>query len=210
MRILVKITVLLASVPLLFWALSACDAPEPSFDGGAVAGGAVDDGAGADGAVDDGAADSGAVRDGAVDGVQDAAPYYVVAEYDETRDPALDLETAVARARDEGKRILVEVGGEWCGWCKRLDLYIHDHPAISHGLEEGFLIVKVNFSREDENEEFLGQYPDIKGYPHIFVLESDGTLLHSQNTGDLEEGSSYNEEALLTFLNAWTPGGAGA
>ena len=59
--------------------------------------------------------------------------------------------------------------------------------------------------RENQNAEFLGQYPQIHGYPHIFVLESDGTFLHSQDTAVLEEGRTYNEGALLEFLKEWVP-----
>ena len=47
----------------------------------------------------------------------DHAGFYVVADYDEARSPSEDLEAAVERARAEGKRILIQVGGEWCGWC---------------------------------------------------------------------------------------------
>ena len=141
----------------------------------------------------------------AAQAVTEFADFYVVSEYDEARDPAAELQTAIQKAQVEGKRILLEVGGEWCGWCKLLDGYIHDQPAVSAKLAEGFLIVKVNWSSGNRNEEFLGQYPAIRGYPHIFVLEKDGTFLHSQNTGDLEEGRSYNLEVMLAFLEEWKP-----
>jgi len=140
---------------------------------------------------------------------QKPAAFYVVADYDEGRDPAVDLKATVERAQIEGKRILLEVGGVWCGWCKLLDGFIHDHPAVSGKLEAGFLIMKVNWSRGNKNENFLGQYPAIRGYPHIFVLEKDGAFLHSQNTAELEEGRSYNEEVLLAFLDDWMPSSTG-
>jgi len=133
---------------------------------------------------------------------------WVVDVYDESRDPAQDVAEASARAEAEGKRILLEVGGEWCGWCHRLDLFVREHPAIMEALTDGYLVVKVNFGPKQGNEAFLSQYPRIPGYPHIFVLESDGTFLHSQDTAPLEEGSSYNEEAILAFLKEWAPGGA--
>ena len=131
------------------------------------------------------------------------AAFYVVSEYDETRDPAVDLQVAVERAQREGKRILIQVGGEWCSWCKLLDAYIHDHPSVSEIIDSNYLMMKVNWSRENHNEAFLGQYPAIRGYPHIFVLEKDGSFLHSQGTGELEEGRSYNEEVLIGFLREW-------
>lgn len=139
------------------------------------------------------------------------AAFYVVADYGVDRDPAEDLKMAVVRAQTEGKRILVQVGGPWCGWCRILDGFIHDHPSIFEKLEAGFLIMKVNWSRENKNESFLGQYPRIPGYPHIYVLEKDGSFLHSQDTVELEEGRSYNEQAILDFLDRWfpPPGGLG-
>ncbi len=40
-------------------------------------------------------------------------PIYTVASYDPARDAAADLTLTVARAEREGKRILLEVGGQW-------------------------------------------------------------------------------------------------
>jgi thioredoxin-related protein len=138
---------------------------------------------------------------------QEKGSFYTVADYGLDRDPAEDLKSTVERAQAEGKRILIQVGGEWCGWCKLLDAFIHDHEAIFARLEAGFLIMKVNYSRENYNRDFLGDYPDIPGYPHLYVLEKDGTLLYSKNTVELEEGRSYNEQAILDFLDEWMPKG---
>lgn len=141
---------------------------------------------------------------------QDSDPLetiWAVGEYDPGRDPFADLRDTTSRAEAEGKRILLEVGGEWCGWCHRLDLFIREHPQIAGELRAGFLIMKVNYSPENRNEAFLSQYPEIHGYPHIYVMERDGTLLHSQRTNVLEDGPSYSEEAILEFLRAWAPGG---
>lgn len=52
---------------------------------------------------------------------------------------------------------------------------------------------------------FLAEYPDADGYPHAYVLEKDGSFLHSQGTAELEEGRGYNEEVFLAFLNKWKP-----
>ncbi|NNM04557.1 MAG: thioredoxin family protein [Gemmatimonadetes bacterium] len=134
---------------------------------------------------------------------QEPASFYTVAEYGVDRDPAEDLKATVERAQAEGKRILIQVGGDWCGWCKLLDGYIHDHSSISEKIEAGFLIMKVTYDSKNRNEAFLGQYPRIQGYPHLYVLEKDGTLLYSKNTVELEEGRSYNEQAILEFLDEW-------
>ena len=63
--------------------------------------------------------------------------------------------------------------------------------------------MKVNKSDENDNTDFLSKYPEIPGYPHFFVLDQDGTFLHSQGTGELESGQGYDEEVFLSFLKKW-------
>lgn len=123
--------------------------------------------------------------------------------YDPSRDPAADLQTAIGVAQKEHKRILLEIGGEWCVWCHIMDKFYEDHPALLKLRKDHYVLIKVNYSEENQNAAFLGQYPEIAGYPHVFVLESDGSLLHSQNTGELEEGKSYNLEKFTSFLATW-------
>src|SRR5262245_41978332 len=65
--------------------------------------------------------------------------------------------------------------------------------------------MKVNYSSEDTNEEFLSTYPQVPAYPHFFVLDTDGSFLHSQGTAELEEGRGYNERVFLEFLERWKP-----
>ena len=64
--------------------------------------------------------------------------------------------------------------------------------------------MKINYSEENKNEKFLSQYPKVDGYPHFFVLDKNGKLLYSQNTGLLEKEKSYDREKFMTFLKKWT------
>lgn len=108
-------------------------------------------------------------------------------KFDPKRDPAADLRAAVARAQKENKRIILDVGGEWCVWCVKMDVYFFENKALASFRDDNFIWVKVNFSPENENREFLAGYPAPEGYPHLYVLETDGSLLHSQGTAELEE-----------------------
>ncbi len=132
-------------------------------------------------------------------------PIYSVAVYDTLRNPAEDLEATIQQARAEGKRILIEVGGEWCSWCHRLDEFFHENRAVAQALRDGFIIMKVNYSIENRNEAFLSNFPRVRAFPHLLVLDSDGTFLHAQRTGPLEENGTYSEERFLTFLSEWAP-----
>ena len=108
-------------------------------------------------------------------------------------------------ASKSGQRIILDVGGEWCIWCRKLDKFFQDNKDVSEFLRTNYVVVKVNWSKENKNEKFLGKYPVVKGYPHLFVLESDGKLLHSQDTGELESGDHHDREKVFTFLKAWAP-----
>jgi hypothetical protein len=65
--------------------------------------------------------------------------------------------------------------------------------------------MKVNYSEDNENKAFLSQFPEVKGYPHLFVLDAEGGLLHSQFTGELEQGKGYDRAKFLAFMKEWAP-----
>ena len=126
--------------------------------------------------------------------------------YDMKADPKKDLAAAVARASAENRHILLEIGGEWCSWCHRLEKFMTANAEVKSALAAKFVVVKVNVSPENENAAFLADYPDIFGYPHLFVLDGDGSLLHSQETGALESGESYDAGRWLEFIERWGGG----
>jgi thioredoxin-related protein len=131
--------------------------------------------------------------------------YKPVNEFDPNRDAAKDVQDAVIEAKKVNKRIILDVGGDWCIWCHRIDNFIESHEEINDYLHKNFIWVKVNYSKENKNEELLLQYPKIPGYPHFFILDSDGKLLHSQNTGELEHDKDYSVEKMMAFLKKWAP-----
>jgi len=124
--------------------------------------------------------------------------------YDPSRNPANDLAQALPVAQAENKRIMLELGGDWCIWCKYMDEFYASHPDILQYRADHYVLIKVNVSEDNMNEGFLSQYPDVDGYPHIFILENTGKFLHSQDTADLEDGDkSYVPEVFTAFLEKW-------
>ena len=127
------------------------------------------------------------------------------AQFDPARDPVADLETAKVEARRGGKRILLDVGGQWCSWCHLLDAFVAGDAEIRSFRDANYVWMKVNYSEDNENAAFLSRFPAITGYPHLFVLEADGQLLHSQFTGELEKGKGYDRGKFFAFLRQWAP-----
>lgn len=134
---------------------------------------------------------------------QTAPPAVERKKFDPTRDAEKDIADAIKIATKHNKRIILDVGGEWCGWCKKLDEFFLTNQEAAQILRERYIVVKVNWSQENKNEKVLSKYPKIQGYPHLFVLDKTGKLLHSQDTGLLETGDHHDGGKVIPFLKKW-------
>ncbi len=140
-----------------------------------------------------------------VDPGKPAPKPFVRERFDTKRDPKIDLQKAVEQAVKNGKRIILDVGGEWCGWCVYMDKFIADNAELARLRDDGFVWVKVNYSEENENRAFLSPYPEPNGFPHLYVLDQTGKLLYSEDTSGLEKGEEYDLAKFIKFLQTWSP-----
>jgi thiol:disulfide interchange protein len=124
--------------------------------------------------------------------------------YSETADARADITAAVAQARTQHKRIILDFGGNWCGDCQVLDIYFHQPPNLAL-LNQKFILVHVNIGQYDHNIELTKKYqvPINKGVPALAVLDSQGKLLFSQRNKEFENMSKVTPESVTEFLNHW-------
>jgi len=120
--------------------------------------------------------------------------------FDPQRDAAADLRQALALAGEEGKKVLVDVGGEWCAWCHIFDRFVAARPQVQKVLQDRYVLLKVNYSPQNRNEQLLSRWPKATGYPHFHVLDAAGAWVASQPSGQLEAGRDYDEAKVLAFL----------
>ncbi|MGM0565824.1 MAG: thioredoxin family protein [Bacteroidota bacterium] len=132
---------------------------------------------------------------------QDTKPYNPKA------DAGKDIQEAIELAQAENKHILLMVGGNWCPWCRKLNSFLKENNSIDSLLKADFILVKVNYSKENKNLKILAKYdyPQRFGFPVLLVLDADGKRIHTQNTVYLEEGKGYNADRIISFLKAWRP-----
>lgn len=123
--------------------------------------------------------------------------------YDPKRDPVADGIEALKIATRTKRKVLIEVGGNWCSWCHTLDNFIHSHPQLKHDFFNTFVLVKVNVSEENDNKEFLKVFPPVFGYPHMYVTDHNGQILQSKDTGEFLDNKRYSVEKFYTFINRW-------
>jgi thioredoxin 1 len=122
-----------------------------------------------------------------------------------------EIHQALERARTQHKRVILDFGGNWCGDCKVLDIYLHD-PANKSLLEENFELVDINIGRYDANTDIADHYgiPLQRGVPALVVLSSDGKVLLAQTHGEFEKMRTLQSSDLTKFLNDWKPTHHGA
>jgi thiol:disulfide interchange protein len=124
--------------------------------------------------------------------------------YSETANPKADIAAALAQAKREHKRVILDFGGDWCGDCQVLDIYFHQAPNVGL-LEKNFVLVHVSIGHEDKNIDVAAKYgvPISKGVPALAVLSADGKVVFAQATGEFEDMRHMDPQSVTEFLNKW-------
>jgi thioredoxin 1 len=130
--------------------------------------------------------------------------------YPDPAEAKADIAHALATAASTHKRVLLDFGGNWCGDCQVLDIYLHN-PQNAPLLESNFVLVHVNVGQYDANLDLAKKYgiPLEKGVPAVAVLNAAGKLLYSQKSGEFESMRRMDPNAVTKFLVQWKPAKAG-
>jgi len=117
------------------------------------------------------------------------------------------LESAVKEARQNGKHVFIQVGGNWCIWCARFNDFVTTDRSIDSLIRKNYVVYHLNYSKENYNSKLLAKYgfPQRFGFPVFLVLDGKGGLLHTQNSAYLEESKSYSKEKVMEFFEHWAP-----
>jgi len=126
-------------------------------------------------------------------------------KFDPKSNAERDVAAAVSVAKAAGKHVIVDVGGEWCGWCHVMDRFVLGNPDLRGRIEANYVWVKVNFSKENLNEAFLARWPKIQGFPHLVVLDGTGKMIAFQDTSELESGKDYDRQRFAAFVEKYAP-----
>ena len=102
--------------------------------------------------------------------------------YDEKSDPFQDANAAIKLAKETQRNVLIEIGGNWCTWCKKMDAFLGKNPEVYKKLHDEFVLLKVSVSDSNENEAFMKSLPPVLGYPHMYVSTSSGKMILSKDT----------------------------
>jgi thioredoxin-related protein len=120
--------------------------------------------------------------------------------------PGADIAKAVAQASSEGKQVFLQIGGNWCPWCIRYNKFIHENRHIDSLIKADYVVVKVNYSKENTNNEALASldYPQRFGFPVFVILNKEGKRIHTQDSSLLEDGNGYSAKKVEQMYLLWS------
>lgn len=124
--------------------------------------------------------------------------------YDDQRDPFKDATAALALAKKTNRQVLIEIGGNWCSWCHKMDNFLAKHPDVFEALHSQYVLLKINVSDSNENNDFMESLPPVLGYPHMYVSTAQGKMILSKDTAELLNENNYSKPQWLSFLNQWS------
>ena len=130
--------------------------------------------------------------------------------YNEDINPMEQIDQAIVQARNEGKFVICQVGGNWCPWCLRFADFVTNDSTISSVIEQNYVYIHVNYHPRkagEVGEALMKRFNNAGrfGFPVFVVLDEQGNVLHIQDSVYLEEGKGYNQERTLRFFQNWTP-----
>ena len=123
--------------------------------------------------------------------------------YDPAADGVKQLDAAIEKVQGKDRLILVQIGGDWCKWCVRLNKTISEDPELLKALEENFEWVHIYYGKENKNEEAMQRLdnPTNLGFPAFVLLDNLGVVVRFVPTAQFEEGDGYDKAKLLHFFN---------
>jgi thiol-disulfide isomerase/thioredoxin len=128
--------------------------------------------------------------------------------YDEKANADQDVAAAKARAKRTGKRLLIDLGGNWCLDC-RLLAGTMELPALRGWLAKRYEIVTVDVGRFDKNLQIPAHYgikSRLAGVPALLIVDPrTDKLVNGASIAALADARSLTPQALADWLAKWTP-----
>ena len=126
--------------------------------------------------------------------------------YDEAADASAVVDRARAQARRQGKRLLIDLGGNWCPDCRILAGTMA-LPEFDRFLKTHFVMVMVDVGRFDRNLQIPARYGitgRLPGVPALLVIDpKTDKLLNPGNFSALSNARGMSPQALADWVAGW-------
>ena len=125
--------------------------------------------------------------------------------YDEKADANRQVAAAKARARAQGKKLLIDLGGNWCPDCRIL-AGVMARPEVAAFIARHYVVVTVDVGRMDKNLQVAKGYgvDKLSGVPAIMVVDpKTNRLVNRGRLFALSDARHMSPQALADWLAQW-------
>jgi len=99
-----------------------------------------------------------------------------------------DIDAALAEARRDGKRVLVDFSADWCPPCIAMKHDVWPDPQVARAMADGYVPLLIDTDRNTAVPERYG----VTGIPTILILDHTGTVVR--------EGGFFSASGMVRFL----------
>ena len=120
-------------------------------------------------------------------------------------DAAKDIDAALAKARKDGRHVLLDFGADWCPDCRVLG-GVFEQPDVAALLARNFHVVRIDVGRRDKNNDLAAKYGATSNdwIPAIVVLAPDGSRV-AVTDERVRITRRTTADALIALLLEWSP-----
>lgn len=126
--------------------------------------------------------------------------------YDEQANADAAVAKARAEAQKQGKLLLIDLGGNWCGDCRVLDGTLQ-LPSVKAFMDKHYTVVMVDVGRFERNLQIPAHYgfnTRLKGVPTLLVVDpKTDRLLNRDDVFALSSAGDMSPQALADWLARW-------
>jgi thiol:disulfide interchange protein len=129
-------------------------------------------------------------------------PVVLMQPYDEHANADAAVAAAFARAHKSHKRVLIDLGGNWCVDCVVLANFV-EQPAVKRFVVAHYEWVAVDVGRFDRNLQIparFGLTRRLTGVPTLIIATPDGKQLNQNDVFAVSEARSMTPQAVADYL----------
>jgi thiol-disulfide isomerase/thioredoxin len=132
-------------------------------------------------------------------------PVVTMQPYDEKADAKAQVAAAFARAKHTHKRVLIDLGGNWCPDCIILANFLK-LPKMRNFVAAHYELVAVDVGRFDRNLDIPARFGFTKrltGVPTVLIAEPDGWLVNRGHVFAFTDARHMTPKGLADYLANW-------
>ena len=129
-------------------------------------------------------------------------PVVLMQPYDEHANADAAVAAAFDRAKKSRKRVLIDLGGNWCVDCVVLANFV-EQPAVKKFVAAHYEWVAVDVGRFDRNLQIparFGLTKRLTGVPTIIITTPDGKQVNQNDVFVLSDARSMTPQAVADYL----------